>query len=204
MLYVVPDIAVDFIQLGIKISGRYTDMMHMYTPSFVAKQGRKCDVSIHQLIVILVGESLSDWHTARCIRFKYKPHGTVWYLCYRIVIHMYIYWIRYRWKWHVRYMCEWQQYMTSERVCEAKKWTSHIFLERMYISDMSLSSITHSVYQKWHQNKQQLQRGYRNIIEHLRCHTYDRLSSKVNVTATTEITNNIFQTNINMAFIVIF
>ena len=32
-----------------------------------------------------------------------------------------LYWIRYGWKWHIRYTCanEWLQYMTNERVCEA-------------------------------------------------------------------------------------
>ena len=106
----------------------------------------------------------------------------------------YIEWIRYGWKWRIRCMNEWLQYhMTCERVRESKKWTNHILLKWVNISDMTLPSITYCIYQVEHWNKQQLQRGYKNYIEEFRCHPYNSLSHKVNILETIYIIANIFQ-----------
>ena len=72
-----------------------------------------------------------------------------------------IWWIRYGWQRHIRYMNECQRYMTSKRLSDAKEWTSHILLKRVNISDMWLPSIIYSKFLMQHWNKQQLQHEYK-------------------------------------------
>ena len=68
-------------------------------------------------------------------------------------VHAYKQWIRSLWQWRIRFLNEWQQYMTNERVTKANMRTRCILLERVNIFDMSLSSIMYFVHQMRRWNK---------------------------------------------------